>query len=66
MTDLETVKTMLANAKIEHHIGSTDPEFDPNTARTVETITVYDGYGGFFSVFDFDEQGKLLRVSAWE
>jgi hypothetical protein len=31
-----------------------------------EDIVVYSGYVGFFTDFEFDANGKLLKMGAWE
>jgi hypothetical protein len=30
------------------------------------TLTVYGGYSGFYTVYEFDEYGKLAEVGAYE
>ena len=62
MSDLDTIKAMLTRAGIESESASVCAE----TPRAKHAIRVEDGYGGFFTVLEFDEVGALLRVSAWE
>lgn len=60
MTDATILKEMLTRAKIEYKETT---NIDP----PVQTeVAVYGGYVGFFTVFQFDTDGKLLTVEAFE
>ena len=60
MTDKETLKQMFIRAKIEFE------EREGIEGEEGVGIEIEDGYWGFFSRFDFNEDGSLCRVSAWE
>ena len=60
MTDKETIVEMLTRAKIAF-------EEDELTFKKGKTsITVERGYAGFCSVFEFNPDGSLKDLGAWE
>jgi hypothetical protein len=77
VSDLETLKAMLAKAPGGYYQGGTvsvDTKSDaapkvmnggPPPEGSVE-VTVERGYGGFVAVFLFDKDGTLLDVAAYE
>ncbi len=57
MSDLETLKQMLARAGIE---------FEETGDNIVTTVTVERGYSGFCTEFRFNSDGALLNMGAYE
>lgn len=57
MSDLETMKKMLSKASIE---------FSEETELKGPVLTVERGYVGFVTVFQFDANGTLLDMGAYE
>jgi hypothetical protein len=57
MTDLQALQAMLERAKIDH----TNADDGKSKSLSVER-----GYSGFVTVFEFDSDGKLLDMGAWE
>jgi hypothetical protein len=62
VTDFETIKAMLIRAGIAFEERLRLEEGTPRRVLQVE-----DGYAGFYSDLEFTiEDGKLIRISAWE
>jgi hypothetical protein len=62
MTDLQTLQAMLERAKIEHcNIENTNAD-----GKKSKSLSVERGYSGFITIFEFDSDGKLLDMGAWE
>lgn len=40
--------------------------FKPREGVRESDIFVFDGYSFFYTNFEFDEEGQLVRCSAWE
>lgn len=57
MSDLETLKAMLARANIE---------FSEETEPKGPVLTVERGYVEFVTVFQFDVNGTLIDMGAYE
>ena len=58
-TDVKILKAMFERNGISH---TEDVDIDNNT----KSFTIEDGYVGFFTIFSFDKDGKLLSVEAGE
>lgn len=72
MNDLDTFVAMLKRARIEHAID--DERVPEQAAATIlyapltkgKRITVVGGYCHFYTIFDFDHDGKLVAIGAFE
>lgn len=61
MTDFEQIERMISEApKIKPR------EVEKETEGPRKTISVSRGYSGFVAVLEFDSEGKLVDISAWE
>lgn len=60
MSDFETMKEMLTRSNIEYKI------YEFNDENTAPQLTVDGGYHGFYTIFDFKEDGSLASVEAYE
>ena len=72
MTDLEKFIDCYKQFGIDVMVNETDSGFkvllnDSYGGTMKETSCIdFDGYGGFFSDIDFDENGKFKRQGFWE
>lgn len=75
MTDKETLTAMFERAGIQYTDVAADSSWGSsrdNGAGGIVGIPIASrfeveaGYSGFVSCFDFDANGRLLTVSAWE
>ncbi len=57
MTDLQTLQAMLDRAQIL---------YTTETDRGILYLSVERGYSGFVTNFEFDAEGKLLDMGAYE
>ena len=58
MTDLEKLEQLLEDFKIE---SETQRHEDKGIS-----VTIWGGYGGFFTDIDFDKDGNFLKWGAYE
>lgn len=67
-TDYERIAQRCREGLDAAYMGSHNGEKLASSSVTIEPnkIEVYDGYSGFYSVLSFDDNGKLLSISAWE
>lgn len=65
MNDMETLKEMLEKAGIEYEFEGSNHSW-PRDDDLCYLLTVYGGYSGFATQFDFDSKGKLIRMGAFE
>lgn len=71
MSDLETLKAMFDRAGVIYKFrGGEYPDYVA-TDETHMSVEAHDGpanegYDGFVAAFEFDKEGKLLSVGAWE
>ncbi len=56
-SDLHIVQDLLARRAIEHKTSG-------DSVKT--TIEIEEGYVGFYILFDFDKDGKLIEIGAYE
>jgi len=61
MTDRETIETLLKRAGIEWKTKASNPPEEDDSH-----IYVHRGYAGFVVSFEFNPDGSLKDVSAWE
>lgn len=71
MRDFETIKAMLLKAGIkftveEGHHRETEMHSGMRNEQQVTTIEVERGYVGFFTRFEFNNDGSLKDLGAWE
>jgi len=57
VSDLEQIKTILTEAKIE---------FEEESDKDAFLLSVHRGYNGFVTIFTFDQSGKLKDMGAYE
>ena len=73
MTDIGTFIVMLTIAGVPHEVETHDGSYErklvvrnwQHESRTYETHGC-EGYSGFYSVWTFDRNGKLVSVAHWE
>jgi len=71
-TDYERTKELLDYLGVlygeDHNFGVRELAFgNPRYSSTgFPSCNTVDGYEGFYTCFEFDENGKFLRVGAWE
>lgn len=64
MTHREKLLALLEEFGITPHPAS---EWDmPEAVFLVQGHGNFQGYGGFYALFDFDEDGKFIEAGAWE
>lgn len=75
MTDLDNFKVMLNSWGVPHKAYAPYDDDNESIASTIKvggyahqsdprkTVT---GYRGFYTLFNFDEGGKFIRMGAWE
>ena len=70
MNDLKTLRHMVLgiDSQLRHVMEGAPEEYDAKRWPDVtHTMTVEaDGYCGFYTVFGFNKDGKLIRMGAWE
>lgn len=69
MSDFETLKEMFERAPMTGAMGNSRAAVvveEANDEHDGPQITVENGYMFFVSQFDFDKDGNLVTVSAWE
>jgi len=79
VSDLQTLREMFARADVNYVLDEASERTQkqrPNVATALMTSSGFDGTGepgagnggymGFFTLFEFDADGMLLMVSAWE
>ena len=62
MNDFETMKEMLTRSNIEYKVY----EYHGEGTAPRQYLTVDGGYHGFYTIFDFKEDGSLASVEAYE
>jgi hypothetical protein len=67
VSDREALLAMLDRAGLQHDIEESGGVAVGNYAyHEMSNPGRYNGYGGFYAHFDFDEAGQLVDVSVWE
>lgn len=69
MTDKEKLEQLLTEFGVgfkNHDPANPEWPTGPNCISCFGSDARIDGYGGFYTLFEFDEQGKFIKMGAWE
>jgi hypothetical protein len=66
MTDLETMRAMVARAGLQGHRGSPGHRNEESYPPGYTCLVIGRGCGGLFTEIVFDKEGALSGIYAWE